>query len=241
MKKWFSVLLVVVLLFSSTALADEPVVDFSIRNGVKFGDSVDDVKSKDGAFSNSKDSPYSNFVYDPVTFFATKEIYPHSLSEDIELANAPVTLYYMFTDAGLKEILYMTSTNAREKPSMQSLESAYDVLEKALVEKYGEKLSPDDPLTYMIEAPGVGEITRTTNGVDPWGSPYSYIKVQNSTWLVKYNDYSVKIDLYCYRTDASSVYFGLSYYMITNSEMEAIVQEYSDKVNQFVEEVNNSI
>lgn len=95
MKKWFPVLLVVALLCSAAALAEEPAAGFSIRNGVQFGDSIEDVKSKDDAFMNSEDTPYISLVYDPVTYLATKEIYPHSLSEEVELANAPVTLYYI--------------------------------------------------------------------------------------------------------------------------------------------------
>lgn len=231
MKKWFPVLLVVALLCSAAALADEPAASFSIRNGVQFGDSVDDVKSKDEVFKNVVAEPYDKMVIDSKTFeMSFIPLYPAYLTKDVELAGAPVSMDYFFADSGLKEIRYITSTNAREKPSMNTLEAAYDVLKPALTEKYGKELEASDPLIYAIEAPALGHIT------DP-----DDLKVRENYWLVQYDDYYVKICLYCNQTDLTSVYFGLSYYMVTQEEFNTIVSQYKEEVEQFYDSVKNSI
>ena len=201
---------------------------FSIRNGVQFGDSAADVKLKDEVFVNSEEKPYDDFFINPVTLeYSIKPLYPNSMNENVQLAGASTSLYYLFAESGLKEIKYVTSTHAIDHPSANSLENAYDILLPMLTEKYGKALSPNDPLSYVIKAPALGMSFDYTSGP--------------TNWLVKYNDFYVKICLYCQGRGTDSVYFGLSYYMITNDELNETLVQHEKDINQIYNDINNSI
>lgn len=236
-----TLLLFIIFISNVFAESEASASSFSVRNGIQFGDSVEEVKKKDEAFKDIEAKPFSFSKYEI--------IYPNSLEcDDIELVGIPMNLKYFFDEAGLKEFRYyithrpslVISKDMLKVFSFSQLETAYDVLEQSLTKKYGDKLDENDPLTELIE-PEASSIQRPIDGLAGLRLEFTREGIRLSDWLVKYDNYYVKITLNLVQENSTDGRLTLSYYMVTEEEFDALYAAYANKIREIEDDINNSI
>ena len=203
MKKTISIFLILSVLtvcIIGAALAEE----FSVRNGVKFGLSANDVfaiEKENGITktpSKYDDTDYTSYSY-----------------SDVSIAGKLGYLNYEFSkDDKLLGIRYLY-----EEYSNTKIADTYIEMEQLLKEKYGEPLNTDSSgvlFPSYTSALRYGKIRKLLNYEE---------------WLVEYDDYAVIIDIvFCNNKKAYTCAIG--YKCITKEEMNLIVQAFEEKENE---------
>ena len=236
MRKAFIILLAtIILLCNYSAIAEE---QFSIRNNVQFGDSVETVKEKDEIMKNKEASEFNvaGYIYYPA----------HLVEHNTELAGLESSLYYCFDDTGLKEIVYVI---LKDKYSLKNVtpdqfKAVYAVLKESLTEKYGQPLDKNDiRATVLLGNYMERNAHPTEKGTyAATGMSFSYREVGFDSWLLEYDDYFVKIDLnYIDNSNKDRYHIILGYCKFSKDEYETILADYGDLVTQYLKDIDNSI
>lgn len=197
------------LFFSSVASAEE----FSLRNGIVFGDTLEIVKQKETLTIQSG----SEEKTDKVWF-------------DGAIAGMDGSVRFDFDEetGKLTDMLY----DFDSKEDKNFVDNDYSTLEKSLKRKYGDPLGNTGGSLYIITGTAI-ENAATIIGLwkymlDGDGDFRDY-----DEWIVEADGYKVKIDLisYYYRTKEYDYSYknAVSYHYFTDEDYQNAIQEKKDE------------
>jgi len=205
MKKLLATLIACILCLS-TVSAGFAEVAFSLRNGIKFGDSIDDIVLKETTLT--RDSETSNSFTGKIAGY-----------ED-------ATCTFAFDEDGkLKSMKYGFSDSCYSRDSTNDI---YKKLYQSLVRQYGKAEGNTGGSCELITGPAIDSMALWVyliGELDGCNADY----YDYDEWIIDTDSYHVKIDLvsYYYRnSDYEYTYFvDLSYYMYTDEEYNKKIDE----------------
>ena len=210
MKRIISALLCLSILLTLplSSLAEE----FTLRNGIMFGDTMDDILAKEKTLTRKEDD--SNWFTGKIAGY-----------NDADCG------FYFDAEGKLKSMDYDFSNSCT---SRESTNEVYKKLYNSLVRQYGKAKGNTGGSCELITGPAMTNMAiwvYLLGSMDKCaGDYYDY-----DEWVIDTNGYHVKIDLisYYYRdSDYEYSYFcDLSYHMYTD-------QEYADELQQKRDEQN---
>lgn len=210
MKKTISLLLCLILFLSlsCSCFAEE---EFTLRNGIKFGDTMEDILAKEKTLTRKSES--SNWFKGKIAGYSNAECG-----------------FYFDGDGKLKSMDYSFSDSCTSRDSTNDV---YKKLYQSLVRQYGKPKGNTGGSVELITSPAIERMAMWVyflGALDKCaGDYYDY-----DEWIVDTDSYHVKIDLisYYYRdSDYEYSYFvDLSYHMYTNEEfMEALNEKVTEQ------------
>lgn len=210
MKKLFAILLACsMLLGGAPALAEES--GFTLRNGVKFGDTVDEVKAKETFEVDTTQGDEYNLY----------------MAKGTVAGISDTEIWYRFDE--MTGLLYDVRWSLPSYYSADSSDNDYSKLYKAFVSKYGDPLGYSNGSCYIITGSAI-EAAATIGYLykellDGVGDIRDYAE-----WDVKVgNGEHVKIELvqYYYGTSYSDMqyYINVGYSDFTDEELENALKE----------------
>ena len=212
MKKVVSIILC---LFISICILDSSFADdeFTLRNGILFGDTMDDILSKETVLEREGDDS---------RWFKGK----------IAGYNNARCGFYFDENEKLVSMSYDFSESCYNR---ESTDDVYKKLYQSLVRQYGKAKGNTGGTTYIITGPAFERMALWVyllGALDKCaGNYYDY-----DEWVVYAKDYQVKIDLisYYYRnSDYEYSYFcDLSYHKFTDDELDTEIQKKKDEENE---------
>lgn len=214
MKKIVSLILAeMLLMLCCTATAE----GFSLRNGIQFGNSMDDVLAKETlAIKKIEDEAEEDDDSD----------YPYSITtENGTVAGvAGAYVWYRFdADKTLREVEYVLPSKSKKDSS----DSEYETLYKGLANKYGTPLGYTDGSCYIITGNALESSVFMAYFYDSLGY-YGDVRDYDE-WDIDTGEYHVKIELvqYYYGTSYSSIsyYNTISYTYFTDEDLQEAKDE----------------
>lgn len=198
MKRFFSYLVVVViaLTFMSDAFCDE--FHFSFRNGIEFGDGVEDVKSKE---DTKPDTEKENFLF-----------YPHLQLSSI--GNSSIN--YNFENGKLYQIMIDYNSNYEGWDDTSSRTEEYKKINEGLIRKYGEPSVSDEE--GANEFP-LGAYYWYKNYYES-GSSVSKELISFNQWIMTDKEYDVAIQHVLFEVNYRYCVHFLTYQKIASEESE---------------------
>jgi len=204
MKRILSLFLALLLTFSATSAFAE---GFVLRSGITFGDTMEDILAKEKTLTR-KDETSNEFKGSIAGF---DDAYCNFRFDD---DNKLKSMKYYFGD----EI----------NTSQSDANSTYKTLKESLVRKYGSPVGNTGGTLELIYGPAVEDFALLM-AVAAYVDGYKVDYIDYDEWIVKCDDYNVKIDLmsYYWRDDdyKYSYTVALSYHMYTDAEYDAKLQE----------------
>ncbi len=193
----------------SFALADD---DFTLRSGIKFGDTMEDILAKETTLVRTTDE--SNFTF-------TGKIAGYDDAGCI----------FYFDDDG--KLIDMDYTFINLCTSKDTTNDVYKKLYQSLVRQYGSPLGNTNGSCSLITGKAMEKM---------WGLVYFYVAAMNAytgnyagnyidydEWIVEADGYHVKIDLISYYIrDADYKYYyylDLSYHYFTDADAEEAINK----------------
>lgn len=205
MKKMMKTLLCVLLILSCVpfALAED---DFTLRSGIVFGDTLEQIVSKETTLMQDAD--------DPNTFKGKIAGY-----DDADC-------HFLFdSDGSMYDMCYSFDEACTDRDATKDV---YQKLFDSLKRKYGAPLGNTGGSCYIMTGSAVTRMAlyvgllRNVGGCDTDYMDYD-------EWIVEKENYDVKIDLVSYywrdRDYNYYYYISLSYYRYTAEELEQAIQE----------------
>lgn len=212
MKRLVSVLVSLVLMVScfSSALAAE---DFTLRSGIKFGDTLEDILAKEKTLTrDSEDDDYEG----KSSYRFKGKIAGYS----------DASCSFSFDDDGkLNDMEYNFNQNICT--SRDEMNSVYKKLYDSLKRQYGNPLGNTGGTAYLITGSAIGTASTIIALFSSIGG-YSADYFDYDEWVVDCDDYNVKIDIISFysRSDYGYRYHvALSYHCFTDEEYAAAVRE----------------
>lgn len=200
MKRFFIILLSMLILLPNIAIGE----DFSLRNGIKFGDSIDDVLNKETVSIDKIDRKIGivNTVRGSISNISGTYV------------------QYMFDDGKLNQMNYRYPSGGELLASM-----SYELINNGLIEKYGQPLNDRQKETVVQRGLllNASFIVVFSNG---------YIQ-SSDEWFIKKNGYGVKIEHVSYY-DGKEFQHDLSYAIVSDDELKKLEEEKKenkDKLN----------
>lgn len=205
MKKLLTVLIACILCLSAVT-AGTAEEGFTLRNGIKFGDTMDDIVLKETTLIRNDETSNS----------FTGKIAGYS--------DADCTFYFD-DDGKLKSMEYGFSNSCY---SRESTNEVYKKLYQSLVRQYGKAEGNTDGSCELITGPAIDSMGFWVYLMGMFeGCNADYYDYDE--WIVDTDSYHVKIDLisYYYRNDdyEYTYYVNLSYHMYTDEEYDAKINE----------------
>ena len=222
MKRLISIIVAILLVISSsTAMADE----FTLRNGIAFGDSMEDVLTKetlevdtieDGSEEDSSASTEDDDSEDEVA-------YPYYFTTCLGAVAGIDDSYIKYNfDANktLREVIYYFESYSSKDFS----DSDYEKINDALIRKYGSPLGYSNGDCYIFMGAAIESAAITaylfSDLLDAYGDLRDY-----DEWDVDTGDYHVKIEqaqYYCGSSYSEITYrHMMSYTYFTDDELQA--------------------
>ena len=199
MKKAISILLVILLLSLSISVYAEP---FSLRNGIFFGDTMEEVKSKEQLkYINGKED--KNWFRGTIANVDDSEV---SFYFDKETGQLTDMSYYL----GARSTVYRSN---------------YDEIKESLIKKYGNPLGNTGGYFHVIVGKAVESYIRGKTIANMYNSKDDLLDYDE--WLINCDGGAVKIDLILEST--SHLTISLSYHFATDEEIEKLMEEEKDK------------
>lgn len=226
MKRVLSIFILLSLLFSlSIAHADFIKVDgdFSIRGGVQFGMSPEEVKGiEQGTASENEGSDYFELGYGGLDSLAGIPIY--RAKSDI------ITYKFGLPDKKLKAVSYWFGYYDG------SADAYFNELCATITAKYGAPLHNNDGKVFDAITPTLESWLNLIN------MGFS-LKISNiSDWILEYNNYYVLIDVFTLRdakNNSDQLLVGYKY--ITTEEMKLILENAESDAREKENQRNNDI
>ncbi len=199
------------------AFADEDNGGFTLRNGIMFGDTIDDILAKETtlksaySYSDSYDDNYATFWGTICGYERSKCVF--SFDEN----NMLYDMLYIFE-------MYDTQNSWGIKDSSES-DAIYETIYNGLKRKYGEPLySNGNNPCHIIVGSAFDSFAPTIDSIDNREFE-NYFE-----WIVDANSYYVKIDFtlgisYLSSRDDARYMVLLSYHKFTDSDYEARIAE----------------
>lgn len=210
MKKLISFILAITLALSMVAaMAEEE--EFSVRNGIKFGMTPDEVKAIEAELGSPLKSEDSDPVYKGTDYTLDYWYVPVAGYEG-------TAIYYYFKDNALFEIVYHFNANSELSTTKDgALKIARDIYQ-GLADKYGE--ADEDGSGIYYDVPSY-EFRRALT------APYDLEIAAYSEWLKKIKDGYLTIDLFV-RGDGypkiDRYTTTLAYHKSTTEEVESKIE-----------------
>ena len=213
--------------------------DFTIRNDIYFGDSIEIVQEKEVLGFNEEDIADKNDIVNLTTKYGT--------IAGIDNSN----IVYSFENDELTDIVYGIGI-AKDNLDENILESDYNTIFDGLVRKYGDPLYNNRKYGELYSNLKEGEYPIVTYAYNyaSFVNNYSTITDINymldyNEWVVKYDDYNVKIDLtgalceYDAKMHLSGVYVGYKYF--TDEDLENAIQEIEEYEKDIYSNVDDDL
>lgn len=206
-KRLTALILSVALLFTATcAFADSEDEGFTLRSGIKFGDTLDDIVAKETTLTRSEENDD--------TFVGTIAGYDDAeCSFDFDDDGKMISMTYKFDD----------SFTTRD-----SGDSMYETLYDSLKRKYDDPIGNSGGSCELIIGPALSSMALWVywlGTLDGYKADY----IDYDEWVVDAGDYNVKIDLaYYYLRDSDyeyEYYLELSYLKFTDEEYDEAINE----------------
>lgn len=183
MKRLVTFIAIVVLLFMSSANAEFTTINehFSIRNGISFKDTIDEVVSKETVpLKNVSDAT----DIDPQTPY-------HIRSEKSTFANIPESeIWYKFNSAKeLREVVYSFRIDSKSKAAV---DSDYLSINNGLREKYGTPLGYEYGKAHVLQGYALTTAFKWVAMGQMFGQSVEILAYDE--WLVEQEGYYVKIE-----------------------------------------------
>ena len=213
MKRLVSVLVSLVLMVScfSSALAAE---DFTLRSGIKFGDTLEDILAKEKTLT--RESEDSNSFTGKIAGYSN--------------ANCS----FSFDDDGkLIDMQYTFNNNICT--SRDEMNNVYKKLYESLKRQYGNPLGNTGGKLHLITGEAITTMAILVylfGSLDGYSADYAdYVE-----WVIDCNDYHVKIDIVSFYTRSKNYtydyYVALSYHCFTDEEYTAAVREKEGEIQE---------
>lgn len=193
MKKLVSLLLVsMMVLLTASATAEE----FSLRNGIQFGETMEDVLAKetfeideidDGSDAEDETDTESEYPY----FIRTVEGTVAGISDSY-------ILYKFDAEKTLREVIYYY----KSRSDRDSSDSDYKSLYNGLVRKYGAALGYSNGSCYIVMGSAI---------VDAASIAYLYEELGRYGDLRDYDEWSIDSGEYHVKIELAQYYTGISY------------------------------
>ena len=202
-KQIISCLLVFAILFSACLAFAE---DFTLRSGIKFGDTMEDIVAKETTLTRESDT--SNSFTGKVAGYS-----------DVECT-------FAFDDDGkMKSMSYWFSGSVCTSKSTAN--DIYDTIRKSMVRQYGSGLGNTGGSCHLITGPAIDSMALWVylfGSLDGYDGNY----IDYDEWIVDVEDYHVKIDLisYYYRDSKYNYTYmvSASYLKYTDEDYDAAVK-----------------
>lgn len=219
MKRIFSLLLVgVLVLLSISAVAE----DFSLRNGINFGDTMEEVLEKetfaideidDGSDEEDTDGDdESEYPY-----------YIETVKGTLANISDAYIKYYFDANKTLREVIYYFPSRSDKDMSDSDYESLYN----GLVRKYGSALGYSNGSCYIISGAAIETAVLSAYLFEMLGG-YGDVRDYDE-WDVDANNYHVKIELaqHYWGSSYSSIVYDIlmSYTYFTDEDLSAAMAE----------------
>lgn len=184
----------------SFALADD---DFTLRSGIKFGDTMEDILAKETTLVRTTDE--SNFTF-------TGKIAGYDDAGCI----------FYFDDDG--KLIDMDYTFINLCTSKDTTNDVYKKLYQSLVRQYGSPLGNTNGSCNLITGKAMENMALWVYFFVPLMDNFAGNYIDYDEWIVEADGYSVKIDLISYYVrDATYKYqyfLDLSYHYFTDADVE---------------------
>lgn len=233
MKKLISLLIAMIITVGSMSVFAETTVmedDFSIRNGIKFGMTVEEVREiEEGEVSGNT---VEVEIYNSSLMGTVKKVGYHKES----IAGIPCTgngenlMYYFNINSGLLEEIgywygYYDSASGKEY---------YNELYNLMCEKYGNPLHDNDGKLFDI-------ITNAFVNYFLFSSGGSSPKIRYAEWLKEFNDTWVVVDVVLNEMTAGKPELVVGYRSVSKEEMTKLVGNAAREEAEKTKERNSDI
>ena len=193
--------ILLVLCCVTTAFADE---EFVLRNGIKFGDTIDEIVEKETTLTRKSDD--SNWFVGTIAGYKDSEA------------------GFFFDDGGkLEDMGYSFSQFGSDYKARSDVSDVYATLYKSIVRKYGSPIGNVGGNAELITGSAITRMSvmvYIVGGADGYDGDY----LDYDEWIVDCAGGHVKIDLvsYYYRDSNYKYHFyvDLSYYFYTDADYE---------------------
>ena len=228
MKKFISILLAMIIAMASVSVFAEATVmegEFSIRNGIKFGMSIEEVCAIET--TTLCDVKTKNSVTMGKT---TMYGYQASSIAGIPCSGKSPTLRYYFNSEGKLEAIHYWYGYYSHNSAWSYYHEMYDLM----CEKYGEPLHHSDGEFFDILTPAF----------DTYFASNGYMKISGyAEWLVEYDDIWVVMDVLLndMKTKSGDYEFSVGYRCISKEKMAAIVSNAERAAADKKQEQNSDI
>jgi len=198
--------MLLVLCCVTAAFAEE---EFTLRNGIRFGDTIEDIVEKETTLT--RESETSNWFKGTIAGYKNSQA-GFSFDDDGKL----VDMCYSFDQFG------------NDYKSSSDVSDVYATLYKSVVRKYGSPLGNTGGKVELITGIAMTRMGMTVyiiGGMDGYDGDY----LDYDEWIVDCTGGHVKIDLisYYYRDSSYDYHFqvDLSYHFYTDAEYEEALNE----------------
>lgn len=208
MKKVISLFIALTLIVSCglVAHADE---DFTLRNGIRFGDTLEEIVAKEKTLKQ-------------------RESEPNWFDGTIAGVDDSEAGFFFDDDDKLTDMVYAFDGFGNDYKSRDDASNVYSSLYRSIVKKYGKALGNTGGNVELITGKAISRMAFTVyllGGLDGYDADY----IDYDEWVVDCTDGHVKIDLisYYYRNSDYEYNYSvdLSYHFYTDAEYQAAVDE----------------
>lgn len=198
--------MLLVLCCATSAFAEE---EFTLRSGIKFGDTIEDIVEKETTLTREDDD--SNWFKGTIAGYKDSQA------------------LFSFDDNGkLEDMCYAFDQFGNDYKSSSDVSDVYATLYKSVVRKYGSPLGNTGGNVELITGSAMtrmGIVVYMIGGMDGYDGDY----LDYDEWIVDCTGGHVKIDLisYYYRDSSYDYHFqvDLSYRFYTDAEYEEALNE----------------
>lgn len=215
MKKITAITLAIVIIFVCYTVNAENVYDkeFSIRNGIKYGMSMDEIKNIE--IQNG------NLIF-TADEFGAEQVFGNDVEFVVgtELAGNVATIVYWADDNNvLKEFQYWI-------PYV-----SYSTMENSLVEKYGQPLTKNEIIPFQTR---IMTLYDNSSSASPKQTGYS-------SWVVIYNDCCVVIEILGFDSVYVGNHVNINYNLVSYEEAYAVLSAIEEKTMQIEQSSINDL
>ncbi len=217
MKKYISIILIVIL---SVLVLSVSAEEFTLRNGIVFEDSMEEVLSKETIPIAEKDTEFGDKY--------AENKYPYSIKtkeDTVAGISGTMIIYHFDKEKKLREVVYVFPNSKIG----DFVDNCYTLINGGLVRKYGTPLGYTNGTCYVVTGDALESAAEVIQLVKMFGKPAGIRSYDE--WIVSCNSYNVKIEQVEYYTVPSSYtyYHRVSYTYFSN---DTIQNEMNSKQDQ---------
>ena len=217
--------LIVLISFINSCLAE----DFSIRNGIHFGMTIDEVKKCE----RDNGLPDSSIYFESDNYGIIDKYY--CIGYETEIAGIYDSRLFYYFDLDTKKLREIQYELGSEYQSEKTATSNFTDISTSLNSKYG--LPEYSSVLYS----GSLYVIQTQNFLKAIFMSKDPGDVAFHEWLIDYGNYYVLIDSTYYVTDANRHVTGVGYRCVTKEEEKQAIQDKTDYDNNKKQKKDNDL